>query len=119
MDPKAFIEAVIDAGQRGGVAALDADQRFVWLISEAEMLCDMEGIDAFLASYFPLWGVETAAAFAEVGADEIAAALRAIAGGGQRDQLLDCANALITSRAGYDYESIREAVERRLARRSP
>jgi hypothetical protein len=91
-----------------GIGALDADQRLVYLISEPEVLCDMEGIDAFLGRYFPKWMEEASAAFAEVGATGIAVAL-----------LRDRANNLITSRAGYNYEAIRQAVERRLAKRSP
>jgi hypothetical protein len=57
---------------------------------------------------------ETAAAFAELGAAEIATGLRAIAANTVRnDSLLGRVNELITSRAGYDYETIRKAVERR------
>ncbi len=46
MNPEAFINAAIAAGERDGVAALDPDQRLVYLIAEAECLADMEGIDA-------------------------------------------------------------------------
>ena len=124
-DPDAFIDAALEAGSRAlrdgrGLGALDADQRLVYLISQAEVLCDMEGIDAFLDLYFPQWMEETAAAFAEVGATEIAVALRAIDADTTRDDpILYRANNLITSRTGYDYEAIRQAVERRLAKRSP
>jgi hypothetical protein len=63
---------------------------------------------------------EASAAFAEVGATRIAVALRAIAADTISDNVLrDRANNLITSRAGYNYEAIRQAVERRLAERSP
>jgi hypothetical protein len=119
-NPDAFINTAIEVGSRDGIGALDADQRLIYLISEAEVLCDMEGIDAFLDGYFPQWMEETAAAFAEVGATEIAVGLRAIAADTVRDEsLLGRVNKLITSRAGYDYETIRKAVERRLAKRSP
>jgi hypothetical protein len=124
-DLDAFINTAIEQGSRGrlegpGVGALDADQRLVFLISEAEVLCDMEGIDSFLDRYFPQWMEETAAAFAEVGAAEIAVTLRAIDADTIRDDpLLDRANDLITSRTGYDYEAICQAVERRIAKRSP
>jgi hypothetical protein len=124
-DPDAFINTALEVGSRAlregrGIGALDADQRLVYLISEAEVLCDMEGIDSFLDRYFPQWMEETAAAFAEVGAAEIAVALRAIDSDRIRDDpLLDRANDLITSRTGYGYEAIRQAVERRLAKRSP
>jgi hypothetical protein len=133
-DPDAFIKTAIEMGERAvrealasglpavrGIGALDADQRLVYLIAEAEALCDMEGIDAFLNYYFPDWMEETAAAFAEVGAAEIAGALRGAIDADtiRDDRLLDRANELITGRAGYDYETIRQAVERRLAKRSP
>jgi hypothetical protein len=118
--PDAFINTAIDVGSRDGIGALDADQRLVYLISEAEVLCDMEGIDAFLDRYFPRWIEETAAAFAEVGAADISVGLRAIAADAIRDdQLVGHVNGLITGRAGYDYETIRKAVEQRLAKRSP
>jgi len=119
MDPDVFIDAALDAGRSNGIDALDADQRLVYLISQAEILSDMEGVDTFLGSYFPRWIEETAAAFADIGAAAIAAGFRAIAAGGTKDDpLLDRVNELITSRAGYDYESIRKVVERRLATRS-
>jgi hypothetical protein len=119
-DPDAFIDTAIEAGSRDGIGALDADQRLVYLISEAEVFCDMEGIPAFLDRYFPKWMEETAAAFAGLGAAKIAAGLRAITADTIRvDRLLGHANELITSRAGYDYETIRSAVEQRLAKRSP
>jgi hypothetical protein len=124
-DPDEFINTAIAVGSRAsregrGIGTLDADQRLVYLIAEAEALCDMEGVDAFLNYYFPQWMEETAAAFAEVGAAEIAIALRAINADTPRDDtLLDRANRLITDRVGYDYETIRLVVERRLAKRSP
>ena len=97
-DPDAFISAAIETGARDGVEALDADQRLVFLISEAEVLCDKDGIDTFLDHYRPRWLADTAAAFAAVGATEIAAALGAITLDAQPDDpLLDRANELITS----------------------
>jgi hypothetical protein len=113
------METAIAVGARDGIEALDADQRLVYLISEAEVLCDIDGIDAFIDHYFPQWMEETAAAFAEVGAADIAAGLRAITADTARDDpLLDRVNELITRRAGYDYEAIRQVVEQRLAGRS-
>jgi len=83
----------------------------VWLISEAEVLCDMEGIDSFLAHYASLLP-ETADAFAEVGATHIADSLRAIYAQlpTRSDELLDRANALVTARTGYDYDSVARLV---------
>jgi hypothetical protein len=118
-DADSFIGTAIEVGSRDGIGALDADQRLVFLISEAEVLCDMEGIDAFLDRYFPQWMEETAAAFAELAAAEIAVGLRGIAADKVRnDSVLGRVNELIASRAGYDYETIRKAVEQRLAKRS-
>src|SRR5437867_12952518 len=36
-DPGAFINTAIEVGSRDGIGALDADQRLVYLISEAEV----------------------------------------------------------------------------------
>jgi hypothetical protein len=46
--PDAFINAAIEAGVRNGVEALDANERLIFLISEAEAHCDEDGIDSFL-----------------------------------------------------------------------
>ena len=119
MDPDEFINTAIEIGSHNGIEALDADQRLVYLVSEAEVYCDMEGINGFLHRYFPQRIEETAAAFAELGAAEIAAGLREIAVNTIRDdQLLERTNELITRRAGYDYEAIRQAVKKRLAMRT-
>jgi hypothetical protein len=118
MAPDEFINIAIEAGEHNGIETLDADQRLVYLVSEAEVYCDMEGIPSFLDRYFPQWAEETAAAFAEIGAADIAVGLREIAANTIRDdQLIDRINELISGRAGYDYETIRRAVEKRLAAR--
>jgi hypothetical protein len=114
--PDAFINAAIEAGVRNGVEALDANERLIFLISEAEAHCDEDGIDSFLDRYRPNWIQETARAFAAVGAVEISAALGAITLDTLPDDpLLDRANELITSRSGYDYDAIRKVVEQRCA----
>lgn len=115
MDPDAFINAAIDAGARDGVGALDPIQRMVFLISEAEVLCDMEGIDSFLNRYAPGWIPAAAAAFEAVGAADIAAELHgAPLDASAGDSRLDRLNELITRRAGYNYEAIRRVVEEHL-----
>ena len=114
MTPDAFISESIAAGQDRGVAGLDADQRLVYLIAEAECLCDMEGVDSFLNCYSPEWIPETAAAFEAVGAVEIAAAMRSVpVDATAGDTLLNRLNELITRRAGYNYDAIRRVVEMR------
>ena len=118
MTPEAFIDNAIAAGERLGVAALDPDQRLVYLIAEAECLADVEGIDAFLGRYAADWLSEAAAAFEAVGAADIAAELRAVPPGAVvGDPRLDRLNELVTARAGYDYEAIRRVVAERRTRR--
>jgi len=73
MDADEFISTAIETGSHNGIGALHADQRLVYLVSEAEVYCDMEGIPSFLDNYFPEWMEETAAAFDEIGGAEIAA----------------------------------------------
>jgi hypothetical protein len=105
------IKSILKRGAEGGVEALAPAERKVWLISEAEVLSDMEGIDSFLDRYHTFLP-ETAAAFADVGAAEIAETLRAIHAElpGRREVLLEHANALVTARAGYDYDAIARLV---------
>ena len=114
MTPDAFIEQAIAAGERLGVAALDPDQRMVYLIAEAECLSDMEGVDSFLGRFAPTWLPEAAAAFMAVGAVEIAAELRAAPPDAEvGDPRLDRLNELITARAGYGYDAVRKVVAER------
>jgi hypothetical protein len=101
------IDSILKRGAEDGVDALASVERKVWLISEAEVLCDIEGIDSFLDRYADLLP-EAAAAFAEVGACEISESLRAIhaESPARRGELLDRANALVTARTGYEYDSV-------------
>jgi len=63
MELDELIEAAISEGMRSGVGSLSPVKRVVFLISEAEVLCDMDGIDSFLRQYAPDWINETAAAY--------------------------------------------------------
>lgn len=99
-----FIEAAISEGNRNGVAALSLEKRAVFLISEAEILCDMEGIDTFLHLYAPMWIEETVAAFKQIGAIDIAQGFEEIGSvETPSEQLLDRVNKLVTCRVGYEY----------------
>src|SRR5437016_3121985 len=73
-----FINASIDKGQSGGLTSLGPDERLVYLVSEAEVYCDMEGIDSLLDRYSSAELAECVSAFAEIGATEVADALRAV-----------------------------------------
>lgn len=94
--------------------ALDPIEATVFAISEAEVYCDMEGIDALLDRY----GTENmdlfAKAFSAIGVSDIAAAFHAIATSAApvARELLSQANALIAERKGYSFASVESFVER-------
>ncbi len=113
MSPDDFIKDVLSKPDQD-VKALDSNQRLVWLISEAEVMCDMDGIDSFLRRYSN-WLPETETAFRDVGAREIADGYEAIRETATSDESkLDELNEFITERQGYDYESIRRVIQQRL-----
>src|SRR5512147_10279 len=114
-DSEAFISEAIERGSAEGLSASTGPARTVFLISEAEVLCDMEGIDSFVDRYGPSGVAELAVAYAAIGAEWIASLLREIASSLPRssDVLLSRANEQITSRLGYGYEDIVRAVRAR------
>lgn len=108
-----FIEDAITQGSENGVTSLNHIQRTIFLVSEAEVMCDMNGIETFLDHYEPEWIAETAMAFERVGAKEIASEFRRLMSHLQdRDTILDRLNSLITRRVGYGYDSIVVAINR-------
>ena len=111
-----FINAAIEKGQSNGLASLGLDQRLVYLVSEAEAYCDMEGIDSLLDRYSSGELQECVSSFEEIGATEIAEALRAVVSAlpERAEAALSKADALIKDRTGYDYQAIRAAISRRL-----
>jgi hypothetical protein len=112
MDYNKFIDDAIARGTKDGVVSLDDMQRIVFLVSEAEVMCDIDGIDSFLDRYDPEWTPETAISFERVGAKEIASEFRRLISDAQdRDKILDRLNRLITERTGYDYDSIVNAIK--------
>ncbi|MGV3658682.1 MAG: DMP19 family protein [Prosthecobacter sp.] len=113
MSPDDIIEAALKTGARDGLAALTGVSRKVWLISEAETYCAIDGIDSFLDVYDTFLD-EAAEAFAAVGAAEIAGVLRSIHAACplRPDKLLEDADRLINERVGYDYDSVARLVSR-------
>jgi len=114
MDVSAFIKQAIDRGVAEGPEALTGIERMVFLISEAEVLCDKDGIDSFIATYGRTGISQLADAYAAVGATEISSTLREIATSLPHadDVLLDRVTSLITARTAYDYDAIANAVVR-------
>jgi hypothetical protein len=113
VSPAEIIDLALKRGAEKGLAGLSGWERRIYLISQAEILCDMEGVTTFL-DQFETSLPEAAEAFAAVGADEIAQSLRAICAAlPQRpEELLDWAGQLISSRSGYDYDTILKAISR-------
>ena len=116
MTPDEFINRAIDQGEQVGLDQLGGLERLVFLVSEVEVLCAMEGIDSFAE---------------QRGADglrEASAAFRALGAGDLADALLECAqqpnafstpcferaNNLVNKHVGWDYEAIRRVVASRL-----
>jgi hypothetical protein len=108
MNSKRFIDEAIKLGSQSGLSALNPLQRKVFLISEAEVSCDINGIDSFINSYEPSILLEAAEAFSAIGASAIAAGLKEIAHSlpSTNEALLGQINNLICNRCGYDVESI-------------
>ena len=115
MNTTQFIEQAISRGETEGIEALGPREQVVFAVSEAEVLCDMEGIDSLLHKY-GAGSMESlfAQAFAAIGAREIASALGRVATSEEpiAEHILSHANRLITERHGYTYESIQAYVQR-------
>ncbi|HEY1172343.1 MAG TPA: hypothetical protein VGH19_13330 [Verrucomicrobiae bacterium] len=112
MTPDHIIDFAIRLGAYAGMDSLLPADRDVWLISEAEVYCDMEGIDSFLDQYDADTVRLTAQAFDAIGAEQIATALKNVHGAlpSRPAELLNLAGDLISLRSGYSYENIREYV---------
>jgi hypothetical protein len=117
MDVEGFIQAAIEKGQQAEASTLDPLQRTIYLLSELEVLCDMEGIDSFLDHYGASELRAVAGLLRDAGAVAIANSLADLADAlPQPDEaLLSIANDLVSSRAGYDYDAIARVVASRLA----
>ena len=110
-DVEGEIAEAVEAGRLNGMDGLNNWQRTVFLIAEAELLCDM-GADfaddyaaEFLADGF-------AATFRNIGAAEIAdlfVDLAADMGKFENEQALAAA---VSNRLGYDYRTVADYVSR-------
>ena len=116
MDAAAFINYAIDRGSSMGLVELAGLEREVFLVSEAEVLCDLDGIDSFVDRYESSGLREAAAAFRQIGATDIAAGMEAMAASlpTVSEDLWDQVTRLVTARAGYDFESIERYVSAKL-----
>lgn len=116
VDVGAFIEQALAEGRANGLAMLSKSSALVFVISEAEVCCDMDGIDTFIDSYGTPGLVRLASAYGAVGAGALASACRAVADAmpNPDEALLERLNSLVQERAGYDYESLCAALAKEL-----
>ncbi|MCL2310715.1 MAG: hypothetical protein FWC42_10725 [Proteobacteria bacterium] len=114
MDADTFINEALVIGQKRGLHALQPVQQVIFAVSEAEVTCDMDGIDSLIEHY----GAESLPlferAYAAIGALEIADALKRLIMFPASEEFLERVNSLITERRGYGYESIRAYVAARI-----
>lgn len=113
MNASLINEQAISRGQMEGIDALGPIEAAVYAISEAEVYCDIDGIDSLIHRYGLHRMSLFAQSFASIGAMEIAEALRQLAESNPQppERLLDLTNKLITQRHGYTYEAIQAFVE--------
>jgi len=110
MDPEEFINTSIEKGTRVGLSLLSPLEQKIFVISELEIVCDMEGIDSFIAK-FGNSGLKLAAtAFHDIGADSIATLMHQLALQPTDNLLATSVNNLVTTRTGYDYEMLERYV---------
>ncbi|WP_104092511.1 hypothetical protein [Arthrobacter sp. GMC3] len=116
MDVADLLSQVINKDTAGGIEALDPTERMVFLISEAEILADMSGVDEFLERYARRSLGTTCADFGVVGREEIAKLLGELEiAGFDVDCTLERLGSLISSRDGYTYDDVVREIERRLS----
>lgn len=116
-DPDAFIDDAIHRGQTGGISSLSGVARWIYLISEAEVRCDKDGIDSFVDAHGEEGIAQLATAYAAIGAASIASSLMNLLRQmpNPSDAALNDASARITERDGYSYEDLVKAVVRGLS----
>jgi hypothetical protein len=114
MNSTEIIQRAIARGEEQGLHALSTHEQFVFAVSEAEMYCDKDGIDALIHRYGKEGMLLFSKTFGAVGANEIAAELQAIAktAGIPGETLLSSVNRRITTREGHSYEELQSFAAR-------
>jgi hypothetical protein len=117
MNADELIRDAIETGQRQGIDALNPLQRAIFLVSELEVLCDKDGIDAFLNTYKASDLRAVAALLGAAGATTISEGLTRIADSlpSPQDAVMTQVSDLVSDRVGYDYDALARAVARQLA----
>ena len=110
MNPEKYIN---DALKRGNYLPLDhlgPKEKIIFLISEAELCCDMDGIDSLFEKYNESFYEDFRKSFSSIGASQIGQLFDDLKSANHeaRETILEELNNLITSRHGYSHESIVE-----------
>ncbi len=118
MNSESIINRAIAHGEGEGLMALAPIEQVVFANAEAEVYCDMEGVDSLLERYGRNHAALFARAFSAIGAGTIAQAFVAIADSSVavEEERLARLNALITKRHEYTYENIQAFVEQSMHR---
>ena len=114
MNLKSFIETAISKGEDGELKSLSPLERKVFLISEAEVSCDMgSGFEHIFRRHGKEGAKECSEAFELIGATRISKAIDRIEydHDGTPSESEDEACRLISEREDYDYDSILTWVE--------
>jgi hypothetical protein len=113
MTPDSFISQAIEQGSELGLGSLEPVARTVFAISEAEVTCDINGIDGLFDRYGLASAATFSAAYRAIGAVEIGAAfeLATLVTDPPPEELLARLNGMITERRGYSYQDIVRYVE--------
>lgn len=114
MTPESFISQAIEQGFELGLDSLEPVARTVFAISEAEVTCDINGIDGLFDRHGLASAATFSAAYRAIGAVEIGAAfeLAILVGDPPPEELLARLNGMISERRGYSYQDIVKYVER-------
>jgi hypothetical protein len=83
----------------------------IWVISQLECDCDINGIDAFIARYGKAGLILARDAHAAIRSESISRTLDLLINDTDNEEFLVLCNDQITDRTGYSYESIYKYVD--------
>ena len=111
MDIESYIQNAIEIAASKGLESLDPCQKSIFYISEAEVTCNMDGIDSLIDRYGQKAMACFSTAYSQIGAHSISALFAVIATGDIDEETLSEINELITNREDYSYNSISKYIE--------
>lgn len=109
MDIDEYIEEAIHSSLN--MKQADDIQSMIWTISELEAACDMDGINSFMDRYGSDGLKMAIRAYGFIGATDLSKALKNLSLNTKDESNLKQCNNYVTSRMGYDYDMIYNAVQ--------